>query len=170
MDGALTAMIGLAQNAKDPLESGLDVRAITRSVKKVAGTHIRFNPPELRCAVWLRPSRYEPHLQKEPQSFDFNRVYDNPLNQRHFITEFCRRGWVKTGDMVAKRPRPLLNRRSLLAIKCTSQTTCDPDFRSQIRSRACEVEPTYLDKPDVIVGLAFQFGPHKIITCWVPQT
>ena len=46
LEGALTAMIGLAQNAKSPLESGLDVRAVAGSVKVVAGTG--FEPVTFR--------------------------------------------------------------------------------------------------------------------------
>ncbi len=46
LEGALTAMIGLAQNAKGPQESGLDVRAVAGSVKVVAGTG--FEPVTFR--------------------------------------------------------------------------------------------------------------------------
>jgi site-specific DNA recombinase len=46
LEGALAAMIGLAQNAKSPLESGLDVRAVAGSVKVVAGTG--FEPVTFR--------------------------------------------------------------------------------------------------------------------------
>jgi site-specific DNA recombinase len=46
LEGALTAMIGLAQNAKSPLGSGLDVGCMERSVKLVAG--VGFEPTTFR--------------------------------------------------------------------------------------------------------------------------
>jgi site-specific DNA recombinase len=46
LEGALTAMIGLAQNDKSPLGSGLDVGCVERSVKVVAG--VGFEPTTFR--------------------------------------------------------------------------------------------------------------------------
>ena len=46
LEGALTAMIGLAQNDKSPLGSGLDVRSVASSVKVVAGAG--FEPAAFR--------------------------------------------------------------------------------------------------------------------------
>jgi site-specific DNA recombinase len=46
LEGALVAMIGLAQNAKSPHESGLDDRVVFSSVKVVAGTG--FEPVTFR--------------------------------------------------------------------------------------------------------------------------
>jgi site-specific DNA recombinase len=46
LEGALTAMIGLAQNAKSPLGSGLDVGCVARSVEVVAG--VGFEPTTFR--------------------------------------------------------------------------------------------------------------------------
>jgi hypothetical protein len=45
-EGALCAMIGLAQNDKSPLGSGLDVGCLERSVKVVAG--VGFEPTTFR--------------------------------------------------------------------------------------------------------------------------
>ena len=46
LEGALTAMIGLAQNDKSPLRSGLDGLCVDSSVKVVAGTG--FEPVTFR--------------------------------------------------------------------------------------------------------------------------
>jgi len=46
LDGALTAMIGLAQNGKNMLESGVDAKSVASSVKVVAGTG--FEPVTFR--------------------------------------------------------------------------------------------------------------------------
>ena len=46
LEGAITKMIGVAQNAKGPLGSGLDVDIVSRSVKVVAG--VGFEPTTFR--------------------------------------------------------------------------------------------------------------------------
>ena len=46
LEGALTAMIGLAQNVKSPLESGLDDGLVDCSAEVVAGTG--FEPVTFR--------------------------------------------------------------------------------------------------------------------------
>ncbi len=46
LEGAMIAMIGLAQNAKSPPGGGLDVDVVGRSVKLVAGTG--FEPVTFR--------------------------------------------------------------------------------------------------------------------------
>jgi site-specific DNA recombinase len=49
LEGALTAMIGLAQNGKSPLGSGLDVGCMERSINLVAGARCQ------RCRTGLTP-------------------------------------------------------------------------------------------------------------------
>jgi DNA invertase Pin-like site-specific DNA recombinase len=51
LEGALTAMIGLAQNDKSPPGGGLDADVLARSVKVVAGARNRRNLPNLQCNV-----------------------------------------------------------------------------------------------------------------------
>jgi len=46
LDGALTAMIGLAQNAKNPSEEGLQAKIDVSSIKVVAG--VGFEPVTFR--------------------------------------------------------------------------------------------------------------------------
>jgi site-specific DNA recombinase len=50
LDGALTALIGLAQNAKGPALAGFGGSELS-SVKVVAGTRSRRNLPQLTCSV-----------------------------------------------------------------------------------------------------------------------
>jgi DNA invertase Pin-like site-specific DNA recombinase len=53
LEGALTAMIGLAQNAKSPGGAGLDVEILSRSVKVVAGAGFALHLPTTARSIHM---------------------------------------------------------------------------------------------------------------------